>query len=279
YFGVGGLSLLDNSSSSNAATFFIMFKDWKDRHDPSLSLNSLLGKASAEFGKIKEAVIFGFPPPAIRGLGVRSGFQMAVEDRGDVGLPELQNAVQRIMDAAKTQSSLTAMNTQFRPGVPQIFVDVDRVKVKTLDVPLGNVFNTLQANLGSTYVNDFNKFGRTYQVRMQADQHFRARPEDIRRLEVRNRDGEMIPMGAVARVQRTFGPQIITRFNLYPTAAVTGEPAQGFSSGEALRVMEQLAGAELPTSMGYDWTGMAYQEKKVGNEALWIFGFAVLLVY
>jgi HAE1 family hydrophobic/amphiphilic exporter-1 len=204
---------------------------------------------------------------------------MQVEDRSDVGLEELQSVVQSITEAARSQSGLTALNTTFRPGVPQLNIDIDRVKVKTLDIPLTNVFNTLQTYLGSTYVNDFNKFGRTYQVRVQADQRFRMEPKDIERLEVRNRAGDMIPLGTVAKVERSYGPQIITRYNLYPTAAVTGEPAPGFSSGEALVLMEQLAAAQLPTTMGYDWTGMSYQEKKVGGEALMIFAFAVLLVY
>jgi HAE1 family hydrophobic/amphiphilic exporter-1 len=163
--------------------------------------------------------------------------------------------------------------------VPQLHIQVDREKVKTLDVPLTSVFNTLQTYLGSTYVNDFNKFGRTYQVRVQADQRFRMEPRDIERLEVRNRAGNMLPLGSVLKVERSFGPQILTRYNLYPMASVTGEPAPGFSSGEALTLMEQLAAAQLPGTMGYDWTGMSYQEKKVGGEAIMIFVFAVLLVY
>ena len=279
WFAIGGMSLLDNSSASNAATFFITFTDWSERQDESLSQEAILARLGAEFAQIQEATIFAFAPPAIRGLGVRSGFEMRIEDRADVGLAELQQAVDRIMAAAGGQSSLTALNSSFRPGVPQLYIDIDRVKVKTLDIPLSNVFGTLQAYLGSAYVNDFNKFGRTYQVRVQADQQFRGSLADIRRLEVRNRNGDMIPLGSVMEVERTFGPQIISRYNLYPAAAVTGEPAPGFSSGETLRLMEQLAAAELPISMGYDWTGMSFQEKKVGGEAIAIFGFAVLLVY
>lgn len=279
WFAIGGLSLLDGSSASNAATFFITFKDWSERQAAGQTQEMILGSLMGQFAQIKEAVVFAFPPPAIRGLGVRGGFQMQVEDRTDVGLTELQTAVMQMMESARTQTGLTALNTSFRAGVPQIYIDVDRVKVKTLDIPLGNVFGTLQAYLGSAYVNDFNKFGRTYQVRMQADQDFRVEPEDIRQLEVRNRSGAMIPLGTVLTVARSFGPQIITRYNLYPTAAITGEPAPGFSSGESLRLMEQLAETSLPNSMGYDWTGMSYQEKKVGGESILIFAFAVALVY
>ena len=279
WFSIGGLSLLDGSTASNAATVFVRVTDWSERRDPSLSLDAIIARMQGEFAQIPEAVVFAFAPPPIRGLGVRSGFQMQVEDRSDVGLEELQQVVQSITEAARAQSGLAALNTTFRPGVPQLNIDVDRVKVKTLDIPLTNVFNTLQTYLGSSYVNDFNKFGRTYQVRVQADQRFRMEPKDIERLEVRNRNGDMIPLGTVAKVERSFGPQIITRYNLYPTAAVTGEPAPGFSSGEALLLMEQLAAEQLPSTMGYDWTGMSYQEKKVGGEALMIFAFAVLLVY
>jgi HAE1 family hydrophobic/amphiphilic exporter-1 len=279
WFAIGGFSLLDQSTASNAATFFITFDDWEERKDPNLSQGAILGKFSAKVAEIPEATIFAFPPPSIRGLGQRAGFQMQVEDRADVGLEELQLVVQDIINAGNSQSSLAGLNSSFRPGVPQLYINVDRVKVKTLDVPRSNVFNTLQAYLGSSYVNDFNKFGRTYQVRVQAQQRFRMEPRDIERLEVRNRAGEMIPLGSVVDVKRSFGPQIITRYNLYPTAAVSGGPAPGFSSGEALQLMEQIAASELPGSMSYEWTGMSYQEKKVGGEAVWIFAFAVLLVF
>ena len=278
-FAIGGLNLLDNASASNAATLFLVFDDWRKRKSANLSQEAILGHLGMKFAEIKEAVVFAFPPPAIQGLGVRAGFQMQVEDRGAVGLEELQASVLRMMEQAGVQPGLTSMSSTFRAGVPQIFIDVDRVKVKSLDIPLGNVFGTLQAYLGSAYVNDFNKFGRTYQVRMQADERFRVEPEDIKRLEVRNRSGAMIPLGSVLKVERSFGPQVITRYNLYPTAPITGEPAFGFSSGEAMGIMESIAERTLPNSMGFDWTGMSYQEKKVGGESILIFLFAVVLVY
>jgi len=224
-------------------------------------------------------MIFSFPPPSIPGLGVRSGFEMQLQDRADVGLTELSQSLHRILQAGGSQSGLSSLNSMFRSGVPQVYVDVDRVKVKTLDVPLTNVFGTLQAYLGSAYVNDFNKFGRTFQVRVQADQAFRLRPEDIERLEVRNSAGEMIPLGSVVKVRRVFGPQVISRYNLYPSALISGAPSPGFSSGEAIRLLEQIADKELPASLGYEWTGISYQEKKVGNEVFLIFGFAVIMVY
>ncbi len=279
WFTIGGLSLMDGSSAPNAGTVFIMFDEWDRRLPRGRTQEAILADLTGAFREIQEGVVFGFAPPAIRGLGVRGGFQMQVEDRSDVGLGELHQAALGIVEAAQSQSALAGVNTTFRPGVPQLLVDVDREKVKSLDIPLSTVFGTLQAYLGSAYVNDFNKFGRIFQVRVQADQRFRARPEDIERLEVRNRRGDMIPLGSVVQVQQSFGPQVINRYNLYPTASVTGEPAQGYSSGEALGLMEQIAQQNLPGTMGFEWTSMAYQEKKVGGEAMFIFAMAVLLVY
>ncbi|MBX3441102.1 MAG: multidrug efflux RND transporter permease subunit [Planctomyces sp.] len=279
YFTIGGLSLLDQSSASNAGTLFVTFDDWDQRAKEGATLQAIMGHLSGQFSQIQDAMIFPFPPPAIRGLGVRGGFQMQVEDRAGVGLAELQLATQGVIEAGSSQSGLAQLNSTFRPGVPQLFVDIDRDKVKALDLPLASVFNTLQSYLGSAYVNDFNKFGRTYQVRIQAEPEFRADPQDILRLEVRNRGGQMVPLGTVARVEKSFGPQIINRYNLYPTAAISGEPAPGYSSGDSLTLMERIAESTLPGTMGYSWTGMAYQEKKVGNEAFLIFGMAVMLVY
>ena len=276
---IGGLSLLDFSSAPNTGTLFVTLDPWTERLRQGLTLEAVLDHMRQNMGVIQECIVLPFPPPSIRGLGVRGGFQLQVEDRADVGLAEVQLVTQAILEDARSQSAITALNTTFRPGVPQLFVDVDRVKAKTLDVPLASVFSTLQAYLGSTYVNDFNRFGRTYQVRIQSDAAFRARPDDIERLEVRNRRGEMLPLGTLVKIRRSFGPQTINRYNLYPTASITGEPAPRFSSGDALQLMETIARRNLPSSMGFDWTGMAFQEKKVGGEAILVFAMAVLLVY
>jgi len=279
WFTIGGLSLVEGSSAPNSSTLFMTFKPWNERYEKGLTQDAIIGGLMKEFSQIREAVIFAFPPPAIRGLGFRGGFEMQVEDRGGVGLDELQSATQNLIEDANTQSNLAGVNTAFRPGVPQLYVDVDRVKAKTLGVPLGSVFNTLQAYLGSAYVNDFNKFGRIYQVRVQAEAEDRAEPSDIEKLEVRNNEGEMVPLGTILTVRRSFGPQVIKRYNLYPTASVSGSAAPGTSSGEALDLMETIAARALPASIGYDWTGMSFQEKRIGNEAFFVFGFAVLLVY
>jgi HAE1 family hydrophobic/amphiphilic exporter-1 len=187
--------------------------------------------------------------------------------------------LQEIIQTAQNRPELGPMQTTFRAGVPQLFADVDRIKAQKLDLDLDDVFSTLQANLGSFYANDFNKFGRTYQVRLQAEPQFRNSADDVYRLRVRNAKGQMIPIGSVLTVDEAFGPQVINRYNLYPTASIIGSSAPGRSSGEALDAMEKVAREVLPNTMGFDWTGMAYQEKLVGGQALVVFALAVLLVY
>jgi HAE1 family hydrophobic/amphiphilic exporter-1 len=276
---ISGYSLLDASSSSNTATAFVVMDPWEERSDPSLSQEAILANLRGRFEQIREGMAFAFIPPAINGLGVSGGFQMQLQDRGDVGFDALQQVAQEMVADGNAQSGLQALNTTFRARVPQLFADVDRTKAKTLGISLDEVFGTLQAALGSAYVNDFNKFGRTYQVNVQADSRFRQDRTDISKLEVRNERGEMVPMGTLVAVSESFGPQLITRYNLYPSAAINGEAAPGFSSGQALSLMEQMAGSKLPLSMGFEWTGMSFQEKQVGGEAVVIFALAVVLVF
>ena len=276
---LGGFSLIDGTNSSNAAAVFATLDPWEDRTDPSLSQEVILIKLQGRFNQIQESIVFGFFPPAIPGLGVAGGFQMQIEDRGGVGLQELDVMVREIIRDGNAQTGLAGLNTTYRVDVPQLFAKVDRTKAKTLGIPLSEVFGTLQAYLGSAYVNDFNKFGRTWQVKVQADHRFRIEPGNIRDLEVRNSAGEMVPIGTLVDVDRIVGPQMILRYNLYPTASITGQAAPGFSSGQALNLMEQLADTKLPTSMGYEWTGMSFQEKKVGSEAILVFALAIILVF
>ena len=281
---IGGQSVLDQTVASNAATIYTRWTPYEERTSPELSQEAIIGKLRGEFAKIEEAIVFIFPPPAIMGLGVAGGFQMQVEDRGNVGLDELQGLTDEMIHDGNGQQGggkpkLRSLQTVFRSGVPQLYADIDRVKAKSLDVPLNNVFNTLQSSMGSAYVNDFNLFGRTFQVRVQADQQFRLKPDDIRHLEVRNGAGSMLPLGTLANIRESLGPQIITRYNLYPSSSISGEAAAGFSSGQALKLMEQMADAKFPPGVGFEWTGMSYQEKKVGSQAIYVFALAVLLVY
>jgi HAE1 family hydrophobic/amphiphilic exporter-1 len=275
----GGRSILDGTTASNAGTVFIVFKPWEERRSPDLQQDAIIDHLRKEFGKIEDGTTFVFPPPAIRGLGVAGGFQIQIEDRGGAGLNALAKVAQEMVADGNTQTGLTALQSTFRATVPQLFVDVDRVKVKTLGIPLSTVFATLQTYLGSAYVNDFTLFGRTFQVRMQAEPAFRVSPDDIKDLEVRNPAGGMVPLSTLADVRQKLGPQVISRYNLYPSAAITGQSAPGYSSGDALSLMEQMAVAKLPPTMSYEWTAVSYQEKKVGSEAVLIFGLAVLLVY
>jgi HAE1 family hydrophobic/amphiphilic exporter-1 len=275
----GGYNLIDGTASSNTAVVFVTLTPWGERAAPELRQEAILAKLQGRFNQIEEAIIYAFLPPAINGLGVAGGFQFQLEDRGGVGLQELNTMLQEILQDGNAQSGLTGLNSTFRIDVPQLFAEVDRTKAKTLGIPLSEVFGTLQTYLGSSYVNDFNKFGRTWQVMAQAESRFRSSPEDIRRLDVRNDKGEMVPLGTLVKVEEIVGPQTILRYNLYPTASITGSAAPGYSSGQALNLMEQLAGAKLPTSMGYEWTGMSYQEKQVGSEAIMVFALAIILVF
>jgi HAE1 family hydrophobic/amphiphilic exporter-1 len=276
---LGGYSVIDGTNASNAATIFITMTPWDERGDPSLRQEAIMGAIQAQLFQIQEAIAFVFTPPAIPGLGVAGGFQMQLQDRADVGLPELQKMVDEILQDGNAQAGLAGLNSTFRADVPQIYAEVDRTKVKTLGVPLTSLFSTMQAYLGSAYVNDFNKFGRTWQVQVQADHEFRNKPEDIRQLDVRDASGNMVPLGTLISVDQVLGPQTIQRYNLYPSASITGGAAPGFSSGQALDLMEQLADAKLPPSMGYEWTGMSYQERQVGSEAIVVFALAIVLVF
>ena len=276
---VGGYSIFDGATSSNAATFFVSFSPWSERNTRELRLEGILAHLRQEFGGIQEGMAFVFPPPSIRGLGVTGGFQIQIEDRGDAGLEALQQVVQGMMQDGRTQTGLAALNSTFRAGVPQLYLDVDRTKVKTLGIPLNSVFDALQAYLGSVYANDFNAFGRTYQVRVQAEPSYRTSREDIKQLNVRNPAGDMVPLSTLVKVEERLGPQLVNRYNLYPAASISGEAGPGYSSGQALAIMEQMAASKLPKTMGYEWTGISYQEKKVGGEAVLVFGLAVLLVY
>ena len=276
---IGGNSILDQATASNAATFYVVYEPWEERAKHNLDQAAILGSLRRQFGAVQEGIVFAFPPPAIQGLGTSGGFQMMVKDQGGVGLKELQVLTLDLIRDGNAQSRLRALNSSFRATVPQLFVDIDRTKVKSLQIPLTAVFSTLSTALGSAYVNDFNIVGRTYQVRIQADGKYRSRPDDIKRVNVRDLAGNMIPLGTFVKVRESLGPQIVNRYDQIPAALITGEPAPGVSSGQAMEIMEQMAEKTLPPGMTIDWTGISFQEKKVGSQAILIFGLGVLLVY
>ena len=281
WINIGGISILDNSATlSNGAVLYTIYDSFKKRGKAGLSQEKILADLRKKFSGVEGAICFAVVPPAIQGLGVSGGFQMMLQLKGaGFDFAKLGQMTDEMARDGNTQSGLRGITTSFRPGFPQLTADVDRVKAKNLGVPVGDVFSTLQAYLGSYYVNQFNKFGRTYQVYVQAENQYRLEPDDIRKLYVRNDKGGMVPLGTLADVGLTTGPAVITLYNLYPAAPLNGQPAPGYSSGQALNIMENMAAQKLPTDMGYEWTGMSYQEKLVGNQALYVFALASLMVF
>lgn len=278
YVSITGYSLLSGSAASNVGFAAVIFEPWEDRKAADLIQEAIVQRLQRAMSGIAEARVFAFVPPPIDGLGNAGGFQMEVKDVGNVGYQALQSAAESMVAAGREQPSLRGLNSAFRASSPQLFVDVDRVQVKAKDVPLNSVFSTLQAYLGSAYVNDFNYGGRTYQVRIQADAQFRVQKEDILELEVRNRSGEAIPLGSLISIREDFGPSVIRRYQMYPSASVNGSPTPGTSSGQSLEVMETVANTTLPVSFNYEWTGMSYQEKQAGGQTV-IFLLAILAVF
>jgi HAE1 family hydrophobic/amphiphilic exporter-1 len=274
----GGYSALDAANVSNIATTFIVYEDWSKR-GAALSQANILSNLRREVASIEGAVIFVIVPPPIRGLGQSGGFQMMVEDRQSRGLPLLEKSVQAIIGAAGSQSGLRNLNTTFSARSPQLYLDIDRTQVQSLQVPLADVFSTLQSYLGSTYVNLFNKFNQVFQVYVQADAPFRRHTEDLSYLYVRNTLGQMVPLSSLMQARQTMGSELVTRYNLYPAAPIVGVAAPGFSSGQALNLMEQVAANNLPEGLSYDWTATAFQEKQVGAQAYFIYALSIILVF
>jgi HAE1 family hydrophobic/amphiphilic exporter-1 len=277
---IAGVSALDNNASlANAGVAYLILKDWDERGKGE-DLLSLYTGLNRSLGEIEEARTLVMPPPPIQGIGAAGGVTLQVELRdGSFDLAKLQGMVDAMVANAQTQSSLRGVMASFRFAVPQYTIEIDRVKTQTLHVTLDQVFATLAGYLGSSYVDQFNKFGRTFQIYLQADSQFRLDVEQIKNLAVRNRDGAMIPLGTLARITPTTGPALISLYNLYPSATIIALPAAGFSTGETMRLMEEMAARTLPPGAGYEWTAMSYQEKIVGNQMFAVFGLALLLVY
>ena len=279
---LGGMSVLDsNSALANAAVSYVILKDWGIRDKAKgQDLRSIVLGLMKELEVLQDGRAFVIVPPAIQGIGNAGGFQMQIEQKdGSFDYGKLQRVTDAVLEQAATQSALTNLVTSFRASAPHVRIEVDRVKAESLKVPVGEVFSTLSAYMGSAYVNRFNKFGLSLQVYIQADSQYRTRPEDILRLQVKNLDGQMVPIGAIAELREALGAPLISLYNLYPSAAIVGSPAAGFSSGEGIALMDQIAKAILPPGTGFEWTGMAYQENVVGNQLLYVFALAILLVY
>jgi multidrug efflux pump len=260
---VPGLSFVLNANSSNYGNMFIILKPFHERRDPSLSGEAILGRLRGRVKReVPDARVLVFGAPAVRGLGNAGGFKLMVEATGDVDLNALQTRADALAARGNQQPGLVGLFNGFRAGTPQLYAEIDRTKVRTMGVALTDVFDALQAYLGSYYVNDFNRFGRTWQVNLQADAPFRIDAETIKQLKVRNADGDMVPLGAVVDVRESAGPVTITRYNMFPAATITGSWQPSVSTGNVLRTMESLSDKELPRSMAYEWTELSYLQKR-----------------
>jgi HAE1 family hydrophobic/amphiphilic exporter-1 len=277
---IAGISALDSSSSlANAGVAYLILKEWSER-GPGEDLLSLFNGLNQRLSVIPEARILVVPPPPIQGIGNAAGFAMQVELRdGNADYGKLQAVTNAIVANGQTQSALQRVSSSFRSMVPQFDVEIDRVKTQTLHVTTDQVFQTLSSYLGASFVNQFNKFGRTFQVYTQADAQYRLTLRDIENMMVRNSTGDMIPLGTVAKITPAVGPSLISLYNLYPSSTIIGLPAKGYSSGQSMALMEQIADKTLPPGTGYEWTAMSYQEKAVGGQLYLVFGLAMLLVY
>ncbi|RWN96267.1 multidrug efflux RND transporter permease subunit [Mesorhizobium sp.] len=277
---IAGISALDNNSTlANAGVAYIILKDWslRGKGEDLASLYATLNKNLSDMG---DGTVLVLPPPPIQGIGNAAGFTMQVELRdGSFDLAKLQGAVEAITRTAQTQSGIQRVSAPFRANVPQYTVEIDREKVQTLGLTTDEVFQTLAGYLGSTYVSQFNKFGRVFQIYVQGDAQFRLTPENIARLSARNQSGDMIPLGTLLTVTPSVGPSLISLYNLYPSASIIGVQAHGFSSGDAIKLMEGIAADTLPPGTGFDWTALSFQEKLVGSQIYLVFGMALLLVY
>jgi hydrophobe/amphiphile efflux-1 (HAE1) family protein len=279
--GFSGLSVQGFVNLSNAAVCFFPLTPFEERTTKNLSAGAIAAALNKKFGAIQDAVIFAVPPPPVQGLGNTGGFKLFIQDRGAHGYDELARVTNEVMSKAREQHELNpyATYTTFQNSVPQLYADVDRVKAKQQSVPLSSVFDTLQTYLGSVYVNDFNRFGRTYRVYAQAEPQFRAQPEDIANLKMRNLHGDMVPMGAVADVRFESGPDRVSHYNVYLAADVNSQGAPGVSSGQATAAMERVLKDTLPNGFGYEWTDLTFQQKTAGNTALIVFPICVMLVF
>ncbi len=263
---IPGQSFVLNANSSNYAGLFIPLKPFRDRKGAELSGEAILKRLRARVAReVPEARVLVFGPPAVRGLGNAGGFKLMVKAIGDVDYGALQAQADNLAAKGNQQPGLVGLFDGFRARTPQLYVDVDREKVKTMGVALSDVFDALQTYLGSFYVNDFNRFGRTWQVNVQAEPRFRTDADMVRQLKVRNGDGAMVPLGAVAEVRDWAGPVQITRYNMFPAAPITGASLPGMSTGGVLATMEHLADQELPKNMTYQWTELSYLQKQASK--------------
>ena len=275
---ISGMSILNSLNFPNSALMFIGLEDWEERKSPELHAKAIVAKWNKQFAAIPGARVFAFGPPPLPGYGNVSGFTMQLQDRSGGSVDQLAGYTQQVIAAAAKRPELGRLSTTFQPSTPQVKVELDREKARTLGVPVDSVFQTLQAYLSGLYVNDFVKFGRVYKVFLQAEPEFTNRPDDIGKFFVRNNSGGMVPLSTLVHVSKMSGPNFVTRFNLYLAAEMMGSPAPGYSSAQALKAMEEVM-ATMPSNVGYAWSGLTLQEKKSEGQAGLIFGMAIIFVF
>lgn len=279
YITLGGFNLLGAGVSSYAGIMFVILDPWEERQTPELSLNAILADLGKFFQTIDDGLGFGFSPPPIPGLGSTGGVEIQIQDRAGAGVEELSKITDQFVAEAAKRPEVTSPFTSFSMDVPQLQMEIDREKAKNIGVGLDQVYSTLQAFLGGLYINDLNKYGRSYRVMLQAKPEYRAKPADIESFYVRNKDGNMVPLSTLVKITEIAGPDYISRFNVYPAISVTADAAEGFSSGELIAAMEETAAQVLPMGFGYEWTGLAQQEKESAGKYGPIFGLALLMVF
>ncbi|MBK7657870.1 MAG: multidrug efflux RND transporter permease subunit [Betaproteobacteria bacterium] len=274
-----GYDLLSGSIRPNAGAIFLTLKDWSERKGPGQDTFSLAKRALAANGAVKEGVIAAFNPPPISGLSTTGGVEAYLQNRSGAGSQAIGLQVAALIEAAKGRPEFASIQSTFKPTVPQIYLEVDRAKAKAIGVPINSVFDALQATFGSLYVNDFNKFGRTYKVQIQSEADFRAHPDDIRNVFVRSQGGDMIPLNVLVKAAPVTGPELVERFNVFPAAKLLANPAPGYSSGQVIAALEEVVAEHTTPDYTLAWTGSAYQEKAAGGTAAMAFGFGILMVF
>jgi hydrophobe/amphiphile efflux-1 (HAE1) family protein len=275
---VGGLDIPTATNNSNVTTVFATLAPWEDRKSKQLQFESILGSVQQKYFGIKDGFIFAFGLPPILGLGTSGGFEFMLEDRSGGDIQRLADATDQLVAAAAKRPELANVISTFRNTVPQYKVDLDRDKAETLGVPVTDVYNALQTFLGGLYVNDFNRFGRTWRVYLEAEPEFRRQPSDINRFYVRSTSGDMVPLSTLVKTEAIVGPDVIYRYNRYRAVKIMGSAAPGYSSGQAAAAMEDLA-KQLPPGFGYEWTGTVYQQKEAEGKEGYTFGLAAVLVF
>jgi multidrug efflux pump len=278
-FTLGGLDISTRTSSSNVATLITRLKPWDDRTTPEQEFRGVIANIQKRLAVIPEATTNAFGQPPIQGLSTTGGFQFMLEDRTGVSVEDLAQAAELTAQAARQRPEIGNVVNTFRSNVPSYKVDVDLDKVQTLGIPATDAYDALQTFLGGLYVNDFNVFGRTWQVMVQAKPEFRTEPRDINRFYLRTGGGDMVPLGTLATVTATAGPEVIYRYNRNRAVQLIGTPAPGYSSGQAVQAMEEVGASALPSGFSYEWTGTTYQEKEAQGHESFIFGFAAVLVF